>query len=371
MVQIFLPSVAVTFTSSSLVRMSDKRESKMPGHLDGFVLSKNARKRMSRKEKKLALEKSVVDVDNNADQMIENMNSEEVPSPSQQKISQEDSCDEFSLSEGESDDEFPENMEDLKELLEKKRREAQEAEEVSKLQKEKSRLIREIKKQDKRLKAAKVSEKKKISRKSNSSKPVVIDDIRKELSNSRAKKIAYSRMLVDSSSSDDSDSEGELIICSSRKGKRDPRVKFPQHYPEDFLGLELASSVNTERKFEFKDLTLRLLMYGEMCIFAEGMFKNVHRFNWIKKLIFYAGRYEWPAVLQLHKTVIRQVELGYVSWSSDFSSLAVEMLSAYPLSKKFPRKEVGGRSDFVFYCAEFNKASGCNLHDRHDVVFKG
>ena len=28
-------------------------------------------------------------------------------------------------------------------------------------------------------------------------------------------------------------------------------------------------------------------------------------------------------------------------------------------------------SVFVFYCAEFNKAGGCNLQDRHDVLFKG
>ena len=188
---------------------------------------------------------------------------------------------------------------------------------------------------------------------------------------------------------DDDGSEDEEIFLGRGKSKfrtlkrgqgrnLDSRIVNRQLYPEDWLGPEL---LNLDQEIDFNKLTLRLLMIGETNICLNGGLDSKTskaRLAWLTKLGFYAGRYEWHAVLQLHKSVLKRIEFGYASWNSEFASLAVELCSAFPIRKNYKGNEKWEKKDNkfdrsekqVFYCGAFNKAEGCEKTDKHSTMYK-
>ena len=83
----------------------------------------------------------------------------------------------------------------------------------------------------------------------------------------------------------------------------------------------LPADCNTNSSVSFSDLDFRRLIAGEMEILLEHRPNNAEaegRLNLIRMLAHLLGAYPWAAVRGVYAAVLRKIEQGQLSWSSDF-----------------------------------------------------
>ena len=125
---------------------------------------------------------------------------------------------------------------------------------------------------------------------------------------------------------------------SGLKAKASDRVVYPQLCPQEKLSMEYV-----KEPLDFDNLDLRLLAAGELEIIecCTSQTEKKGRLKLLKNILYYAGHYQWKAVLDLYANVIRQIEVGEKTWDSDFSRLEQLILMPYRLGTKTTRSDSG------------------------------
>ena len=99
---------------------------------------------------------------------------------------------------------------------------------------------------------------------------------------------------------------------------------------------------------KFFDLNLRLFVAGELETIRKRCVSESERegrLNLLQKLLYYAGKYQWRAYLDLYAGVISQIEAGHAGWDSEFGSLEMMTLMAHPLTSNRSQVFRGGESN--------------------------
>ena len=182
----------------------------------------------------------------------------------------------------------------------------------------------------------------------------------------------------------------DFDIPAGKRGERsglhqvlnDNRARTPQLCPQEYLRLE-----HVRDPIKYDDLDLRLFVSGELNIIDRDDILQPEwrgRLNLLKHILYLAGYYEWRGCLQLHATIINQIELGIKSWSSDFSEERALVLLPYAQPNRRERPQAtqpvrrnqnqNRNSDTpdsrVWFCRPYQKGD-CNKPESHRAFVQG
>ena len=152
-----------------------------------------------------------------------------------------------------------------------------------------------------------------------------------------------------------------------------------QRCPHTHLKHEYAASI-----VKYRDLTLRLFVAGELEIIAltVDMVEKLGRQNFLQKMMYHAGKYEWDCLLDLYAAVIKSIESGEKSWDDNFQDIEHMILSLRPVSRvghdkskvwaSSAQKSTGttSRSHRVMFCAPF-QSGDCKEGEVHQASVYG
>jgi len=120
------------------------------------------------------------------------------------------------------------------------------------------------------------------------------------------------------------------------------RVKSAQHWAHAALPGDFQSEANTT----FADLDFRRLVAGEVEIIIEFQLSQAElegRLRLLRTLACLYGSYPWTACRSVYAAVLRRIELGKMTWSSDISETMSFALLTYagkqPVSESRPERQ--------------------------------
>ena len=169
------------------------------------------------------------------------------------------------------------------------------------------------------------------------------------------------------------------------------RVKAPQHWAHS--SLPAFSDYGADKQTSFADLDFRRLVAGEVEIIMEyglGQEEINGRLNLIRTLAQLLGSYPWPSVRGVYSTVLRRIELGQLTWTSELqttihfslmTSIAKPTVTDARLDKQGrpnPSRRNGGSAlgrdssanARVWYCADYQRNS-CAFTEAHQKEMYG
>lgn len=170
---------------------------------------------------------------------------------------------------------------------------------------------------------------------------------------------------------------------SGIKSKASDKVKFPQKWPQASLQFEFVT-----KNAEFKDLSFKLLVAGELEIISEctSKLERKGRIALLKKLAYYSNTYSIEGLRNYYSSCLRQIEQGHKTWAADFSNLEQPILLPHVIDKpQFKKrsfntgsftsfnskgKKPEETSDKVWFCSLYNR-NRCNSKSDHTVVVNG
>ena len=167
------------------------------------------------------------------------------------------------------------------------------------------------------------------------------------------------------------------------------RVQTTQHWAHAALPVDF----NTEANTSFADLDFRRLVAGEIEIVLEFQLSQTElegRLKLLRTLAFLLGSYPWTAVRSVYAAVLRRIELGKMTWASDFSETMNFTLLTYAnknvATEARPEKQgrtysskrnggpsqgaSGGDSARVWYCPEYQRST-CAHNEPHQKEMYG
>jgi hypothetical protein len=171
-------------------------------------------------------------------------------------------------------------------------------------------------------------------------------------------------------------SKGRKKVKSGLEAKSSPYVLDEQLFPHVFLQFEYVSE-----SVKFKDLELHQFVAGECEIMTSNHVSEAEimgRLFLLKKMFYYAGIYQWPALLDFYAAVLRRIELRQASWSSlpdHISEIAHPILARALLQDQTELDQSVNSSDMkfdsrVYFCSEFNRGM-CTENKSHSGEREG
>ena len=166
------------------------------------------------------------------------------------------------------------------------------------------------------------------------------------------------------------------------------RVKSSQHWAHAALPGDYNSEANTA----FSDLDFRRLVSGEMEIILEFRLSQTElegRLRLLRTLSVLLGSYPWTAVRSVYAAVLRRIELGRMTWSSDIGETMSFTLLTYaaknPVGDSRPERQDrtnSGKRNVgpshksstgearVWYCPEYQRGT-CAHNEPHQKEMYG
>ena len=187
--------------------------------------------------------------------------------------------------------------------------------------------------------------------------------------------LANMGLLQDESSDDESamqqgQGKGKLLK-SGMEVKASQRVVQQLLWPHVTLQYEFVS-----RDLAFKDLDIRLLGAGELEIITRSDVSDSERagrLEILKNLFYFSTQVDMATVRAMYAAVLRQIEVGSLSWDADPYQIMQIMLmkvwgSKNPTKGKSQEKRVG--STGIWWCRDFQKGS-CTFSSSHSKNIRG
>ena len=165
--------------------------------------------------------------------------------------------------------------------------------------------------------------------------------------------------------------KGKSSVKSGIKAKAEDRVKYPQVWPHS--ALQGGEFVN--KSIKFQDLDFRALVAGEMEICLSGTTGESERngrMRLLRHLSYMYSPHKWSVLSAVYSTVVRKIELGELTWGSDFTTQIQYAVSLATSSRQEtkqgkiqtkPTYRKTGKTE-VYFCAEFQRST-CDEEDGH------
>ena len=146
----------------------------------------------------------------------------------------------------------------------------------------------------------------------------------------------------------------------------------PQHFPHAFVPV-----THNQSAIKFDELDLRALTLGELEIITLPTIEQQEykgRIELLKLVLRAAENYEWPAVRNFYKTIVRQIETGSRQWGDNTSEERSLHLNPFLLNKAKPSRasnsKNSGQPNNVFFCLNYQTGK-CTLSEIHEAELFG
>ena len=212
---------------------------------------------------------------------------------------------------------------------------------------------------------------------------------RQELANAAGRELSAIQRLLAQEQGSSGGKTTPRVKSGLRETESDTVVKHVK-CPQAYLGMKYSSV-----PLKFDQLDLRLFIAGELNIICEhnGYMSPEHkgRLNLLQDIVYAAGHYQWPAVLNYYGQVIHELEAGVRQWGDPRAELRSQVLAPFVKhstpsagfssgNKGSTRSRGSGRRDdksparrelpSMMYCYDFNHST-CSSSSPHVANIRG
>jgi hypothetical protein len=154
-------------------------------------------------------------------------------------------------------------------------------------------------------------------------------------------------------------------------------VRFPQDWPHIALKPDRSGAAQG-----FYDLDTKSFVTGELELITRHHISEAEhdgRLSLLKRVMSLSRVYDWSAILKLYAEVMSEIELGLLTWSSNFEPTLTWALNQYGQAKVHAKSQSakgsgGGKSSYKArpnFCKDF-QTNSCSFSDeKHWGFVKG